>query len=127
MKYETLKGNPIILDGDEYDFEGKWQKCDLSVGMTRRQAMRKFNELRPFTIRRPLKYKAAKKPAANSTRSKLIKRLEAVLPTVKNGMSTEEIYKIRGCIADALDQLRPYREPLGAICFLNLLEEFVNV
>ena len=37
---------------------------------------------------------------------KLLNSLSTALPLVKNGMSSEEIHKVRGVIADAIDQLQ---------------------
>jgi len=44
--------------------------------------------------------------STNTGSPKLLNSLSASLPLVKNGMSSEEIHKVRGVIADAIDQLR---------------------
>jgi hypothetical protein len=44
--------------------------------------------------------------ADNTGSPKLLNSLQSALSLVKNGMSSEEIHRVRGVIADAIDQLR---------------------
>jgi hypothetical protein len=51
---------------------------------------------------------SAEQQTDNTGSLKLPHRLQAVLPMVKNGMNSVQIFSVRGVIADAIEQLRIY-------------------